>query len=277
VALAVLLLGNFFRPDPPKLPPGIKVNLVVMDSPAEDDKATIDEPAPPVQRDEPKVEPPEPEPVVEPPEPEPVVEPPEPEPVVEPPKPPPVVVPPKPQPVVVPPKPTPPVKKEPPKPKPEKTWKPTSIEEMRKRIANNKPTPPRPRVDVNDLARKIRAAAGVSISRPTTSRPVGDPHSTVREADFDAAVAGLVSRYWDKDFLASELDGPGREVLVKFIVAPNGRITMCRITKYSHVGAVDQRVAKALQKIKARGFPAPSKYGIRSSAYEVEVRFTVND
>jgi TonB family protein len=265
VALAFILWGHFLDVTPPPKPPGMEVELVFA-PPVDEQDATED-----------AVE--EPQPIPDPPK-KPETKPPDvkPKPV----DPPPVVPPPKPvvveKPVVKPP-PKPVVAEKPVvKPPPKKKWRATSIEDMRRRVAQNNPPPARPRVNVNDIANALStAASSVTISHPAPHRPVGSPRSTIREADFESAVAGVVGQYWNQNFAASELTGAGREVLVKFTIAPNGTIVGARISKFSHVLAVDRRVAQALQRIKAKGFPAPSKYGIQSATYEVEVRFGVKE
>jgi TonB family protein len=164
-----------------------------------------------------------------------------------------------------------PIKPKPPKPE----WQANSPEDIRKRL-NLKPVrrTPRPSTDVNKLTRDLLAKTeGIKVTRST--RPAGNPLSTTRIADFDAAVAATVGAYWQEKFEASELTGPGREVLVKFVIGSSGRIISHRIVRRSGVPAVDGRVERVLQQL--RTFPAPSRYGIQSATYDVEIRFGVKE
>jgi outer membrane biosynthesis protein TonB len=265
VVLTAILWGHFLQVEPPSKPPGMEVHVVF--APPTDEQDAVEDSLPA----------PQPEPIPDPPE-KPVVKPVDrPVPPPEIPKPKPDI--PKPKPDI--PKPKPVVAEKPVVKPPEKKkdeWRPTSLKDMRERVAQNNPQPVRPHVDVNEIARELsKAAAPVSIPHPAPRRPVGDPRSTIREADFEAAVAGVVGQYWSQNFAASELNGPGREVLVKFVIRRDGSVASARITKFSHVGPVDGRAARAVQKIKARGFPPLGNYGIQSATYEVEVRFGVEE
>lgn len=267
VLLWMVVWGRFLKIEPPATPPGIDVSLVFA-PPGDAPSPPTPEPAPP----EPEPAPPEPEPA--PPEPAPPEPPPPEPPRPEPPRPVPVPEPPRPTPRPPEPKPAP---KPTPKP-PEPTWRPTTVEEIRRRNDFNQPAPtrpPPPPVDTRRLADSLRSAAhGVQVSPTTTSRnpTAANP---AREQDYQAALAAAMRIHWSEDFNASELTGSGRTALARFVIRSDGSVASATIVRRSGVPAIDSRAERAVQAI--RQFPAPSGYGITAPTYTVEFELKAKD
>lgn len=291
LVLWLLLWNRFVHLEPPSLPPSMEVSLVFAPTPEPPSPAdpVVPEPTPEPIPEPPKLPEPVPEPIPEPPklpEPAPVVIP---DPVVIPtpvkvPPPPPVVVKPLPPTVKLPdpPKPTPklpqPTKPIPKPPEPKKS-RISTPEEIRQRN-DYRPATARPRpvpVDPNKFKNSLLAAAEsvrVNSSSRTTS-PSASPASAAQERDYESAVTAAMRIHWSEDFNASDLSGPGRAALVRFVIRADGSIVSARIVRRSGVAAIDARAARAIQAV--RSFPAPKDYGIRAATYDVEFELTAKD
>ena len=277
VVLWLLVSSRFVHVQPPSLPPSVEVSLVFAPAPA-----TPTPPAPVEPTQEPIPEPtapvaPIPEPVKLPDPPPAVI----PDPVVVPTPiklpPPPVVVKPLPQPIPRlpdPPKPIPTPKPIPKPPEPKKS-RINSAADIRQRNDFH-PAQPRPvSVDPNKFKNSLLAAAdSVRVSSRPTS-PSTSPASAAQERDYESAVTAAMRVHWSEDFNASELSGPGRAALVRFVIRADGSIVSARIIRRSGVAAIDTRAARAIQAV--RSFPAPKDYGIRSATYDVEFELTAKD
>ncbi|MBT3286061.1 MAG: TonB family protein [Victivallales bacterium] len=153
--------------------------------------------------------------------------------------------------------------------KPKKKWTLAKVEDIRQRpdFQQVKSRPRTPVVDVDQLTRKFRkAAGGVRINSPV-SRPNRGPAETIQQDKFDAAAMRVVAARWSDSFSASELTGSGRRVVVRFTIRSDGSVISKRIVRRSGVPAIDRRAAGLLKAITR--FSAPTAFGIRSATYDI--------
>jgi len=174
-----------------------------------------------------------------------------------------------------------------PEPEPEPSWQPRSSDDIRldglqqaeQRPRERTPQQPRPEPTPERSARDIAESARQQVSRQglTVDIPEFSRQPTVSRSDANrylSAIITLLTREWKQPSISSVPSGQ-RKATVSLTISADGRIQQAGISRSSGNPAMDQSVRNIFQNL--RQLPPPRDYNIRTSTFEVNVVFELEE